>query len=252
MKASTPSFRGMAPRITPRALPENASQEAINAKLLTGDLGPWHRPGLVIQIPVPVVTCVDFTEDFANGLTPYTTYVGSSSLFAIVSDDYGNALSCLAQSGTTQVQGIIRDIPAMYSAGVRAKFVVNQNANGDSGTFVLTNASGASAVFSLVPRRESFIDPSRRVECIWDGETFFASPASVDLAVWYEIEVLVLPGAGNSTWQLRRLDTMAVVGSGNLSGSFTAVPVDSLLFLIDGDAVGTANSYFDDIVVICD
>lgn len=47
MKLSTLSFRGMAPRITPRALPDNASQEAINARLLTGDLEAWKRPALV-------------------------------------------------------------------------------------------------------------------------------------------------------------------------------------------------------------
>lgn len=47
MKLTTQSFRGMAPRITPRALPENASQQAINAQLLTGDLQAWRRPELV-------------------------------------------------------------------------------------------------------------------------------------------------------------------------------------------------------------
>jgi hypothetical protein len=47
MKLSTPSFRGMAPRVTPRALPENASQQAINARLITGDLQPWKRPLLI-------------------------------------------------------------------------------------------------------------------------------------------------------------------------------------------------------------
>lgn len=47
MKLSTTSFRGMAPRVTPRALPDNASQQAINPQLLTGDLQPWKRPVLL-------------------------------------------------------------------------------------------------------------------------------------------------------------------------------------------------------------
>lgn len=47
MKLSTPSFRGMAPRVTPRALPDNAAQQAINPQLLTGDLQPWKRPVLL-------------------------------------------------------------------------------------------------------------------------------------------------------------------------------------------------------------
>lgn len=50
MKLSTKSFRGMAPRLTPRALPDNGSQEAINARLLTGDLEAWKRPELVTAL----------------------------------------------------------------------------------------------------------------------------------------------------------------------------------------------------------
>lgn len=47
MKLSTQSFRGMAPRVTPRGLPDNGSQEAINARLQTGDLETWKRPVLL-------------------------------------------------------------------------------------------------------------------------------------------------------------------------------------------------------------
>lgn len=52
MKISTPSFRGMAPRVTPRALPPNAAQTAINTRLLTGDLEAWRRPLLTKQLAV--------------------------------------------------------------------------------------------------------------------------------------------------------------------------------------------------------
>lgn len=38
MQKAVNSFRGEAPRVTPRALPDNAAQEALNASLLTGDL----------------------------------------------------------------------------------------------------------------------------------------------------------------------------------------------------------------------
>jgi hypothetical protein len=37
------SFRGEAPRVTPRALPDNAAQVATNARLLTGDLTAWKQ-----------------------------------------------------------------------------------------------------------------------------------------------------------------------------------------------------------------
>jgi PKD repeat protein len=87
MKLSTPSFRGMAPRLTPRLLPENGSQEAINAQLLTGNLMAWHRPGFVYQVPCAVPSfsisvsvdegvvplSVDFTlTDLLVGEGPFT------------------------------------------------------------------------------------------------------------------------------------------------------------------------------------
>ena len=43
MKFSIASFRGEAPLVTPRALPENAAQEATNCRLQTGDLESWRQ-----------------------------------------------------------------------------------------------------------------------------------------------------------------------------------------------------------------
>ena len=37
------SFRGEAPRVTPRGLPDNAATDATNARLLTGDLTAWKQ-----------------------------------------------------------------------------------------------------------------------------------------------------------------------------------------------------------------
>lgn len=53
MKLSTPSFRGMAPRISPRGLPENAAERAINSRLLTGDLEAWNLPLFEKQLVEP-------------------------------------------------------------------------------------------------------------------------------------------------------------------------------------------------------
>src|SRR5574341_908620 len=43
MKIEPTSFRGMAPRVTPRALPANAARDATNARLQTGDLEAWRQ-----------------------------------------------------------------------------------------------------------------------------------------------------------------------------------------------------------------
>lgn len=65
MKLSTVSFRGMAPRVTARALPDNASQRAINARLMSGDLEAWKQPLLTKQLtlagagPVETIALID-------------------------------------------------------------------------------------------------------------------------------------------------------------------------------------------------
>lgn len=43
MRVAVDSFRGEAPRLTPRALPANAAQDATNARLMTGDLEAWRQ-----------------------------------------------------------------------------------------------------------------------------------------------------------------------------------------------------------------
>ena len=43
MRRAIESFRGEAPRVTPRALPDNAAQAAVNAQLFTGDLKAWRQ-----------------------------------------------------------------------------------------------------------------------------------------------------------------------------------------------------------------
>ena len=43
MKRALDSFRGEVPRVTPRALPDNAAAEAVNCRLLTGDLTAWRQ-----------------------------------------------------------------------------------------------------------------------------------------------------------------------------------------------------------------
>lgn len=91
MRLSTESFRGEAPRITPRGLPDNASQDATNARLVTGDATPWGQfsetETLDRTAPVRTISLMagqywlSFEEevDVARGIIPgddtYRTYL---------------------------------------------------------------------------------------------------------------------------------------------------------------------------------
>ncbi len=93
MRRAIDSFRGEAPRVTPRGLPDNAAQTALNAKLLSGDLQAWRQfaetHGLSNAGPVRTLSRIgaapgswmswDTDVDVARGTTPgdttYRTYL---------------------------------------------------------------------------------------------------------------------------------------------------------------------------------
>ncbi len=59
------SFRGEAPRVSPRLLPDNAAQDATNAKLLTGDLRAWRQFATTFGLSNPGVVQTIFRLDGA-------------------------------------------------------------------------------------------------------------------------------------------------------------------------------------------
>lgn len=91
MRITTDSFRGEVPRLTPRALLDNAAQDATNARLLTGDVSAWQQFALTKALartaPVKTISLMagqywlSFNEevDVARGIIPgdttYRTYL---------------------------------------------------------------------------------------------------------------------------------------------------------------------------------
>lgn len=68
MRIAHESFRGMAPRLTPRALPDNGAQEALNTSLLTGDLEAFFRPAFskALANPSTVHTIFKLGDDWLS------------------------------------------------------------------------------------------------------------------------------------------------------------------------------------------
>ena len=98
MQRAITSFRGESPRITPRALPDNAAQDATNARLLTGDLTAWRQflftHALANAGPVQTISLMagtywlswDADVDVARGIIPgdttYRTYLTSPGFYS--------------------------------------------------------------------------------------------------------------------------------------------------------------------------
>ena len=71
MRVAHESFRGMVPLLTPRALPENAAQVALNASLKTGDLEAFMRPAVTKHLATtesgaPVETIFKLGDDWLS------------------------------------------------------------------------------------------------------------------------------------------------------------------------------------------
>lgn len=76
------TFRGEVPLLTPRALPDNAAQAAVNARLYTGDLTAFKQFGLTLALanagPVRTISLMaslywlswDTEVDVARGVVP--------------------------------------------------------------------------------------------------------------------------------------------------------------------------------------
>jgi len=97
MRIAAESFRGEAPRVTPRALPENGAQIAKNARLQSGDLESWRQFALakVLANPESVETIYLLNDewlswsvdvDAARGAIPgdntYRLYLTAPDLYA--------------------------------------------------------------------------------------------------------------------------------------------------------------------------
>lgn len=96
MKLQVQSFRGEAPRVTPRGLPENAAQAAVNCRMQTGDLESWRQfvPEQALANTGPVQTIyklngawlswdhqVDVARPLIPGDTTYRVYLTCPDLY---------------------------------------------------------------------------------------------------------------------------------------------------------------------------
>lgn len=217
MKLSTPSFRGMAPRLTPRALPENGSQRAINARLLTGDLEAWKRPALVQALEnagvVRSIFLLDdvwlsYTEDveFARGPVlgdeTFRTYITGLDKPRFTNYDLATGTGSPPYPGDTRLLGVPApgSEPQVSVQGVAedANAIDITNPGAESGTTGWTSDTGALS--SLTTADVPGLTP-------YAGNRFFSSSAT-DTSASQELsagDVQLVAGAKFTvTWQQAR------------------------------------------------
>ncbi len=180
-----------------------------------------------------------FVETFDEGLDPYTTVNGNTSIFEVSA----RRLTVDAQNGGSAY--IQRSIPTLngpvktWSGLVK----VTALANDDSCGVYLVNELG-SIVIGFVPRAAIGLDPLQR-----PSADFQVGSAALLADLWHRFEFRFAPGSGNSSIVITRVNDGSVVASQTLVGSVPPFTAASLRFFIDSTTLTAATEY--DTIIVC-
>lgn len=167
-----------------------------------------------------------FAEEFDEGLTPYVTTSGNTSIFTVVSTPYGNGVSVASIStGSAYVQ---RALPSdVATRTFSAKFKVSDFAIDDGGTILVLGPGGAEELL-FVPRADAGQDPLRRARLFVGAELLPVTPGSVTADAWYRLDVRIAVGAGNTVATVTLLSNGTVVQTTTFANSHSPAPAVAL------------------------
>jgi hypothetical protein len=200
----------------------------------------------VSDLPQEVVVASCVYENFSAGLTPYTLLSGSLGLFTIGSSAYGATLDYAGTTSST-VSAIRRALTSTLLASLSVKFMV-QSASADDGAMLVVQNSAGGVLCAAGTRREGYYDGAQRISLTVGGENVYVGTVAATLNVWHQLDIAFAAGAGNTTYTVQRLDTLAVLGSGVFSADHALATAGFLKFNDDA-AVGSAPTRFADIAI---
>lgn len=204
---------------------------------------------LGVLIPQSSVVNPCFVEQFASGLTPYTVISGNGAIYGTTSTAYGTAVTIASQNAGTPA--IIRR-PASNIAvrTISGKFNVSENQPDDAG--LIGAVSAGLGIFSVNPRRETAIDAQKRCDIRLtlaggglDVDRYIGAGGEIVVGNWYQIDITIIAGAGNTTVVVTRLSDSVIVINTTLPGSYAAATIDSLQFYSDSGGTTAQTDWAD-------
>ncbi len=201
MRIELDSFRGEVPRLTARALPANAAQAAVNAKLASGDLDAWRQflqvKSLTAAAPVRTIYLLNdrwlsWTQqvDVARGIIPgdntFRTYITAPGLYArpqftnyalatTGSEPYPVATRALGVPAPVQAPIVAVNVSAADESNVEI-----DNPSAETGTASWTVDTGSLVVY--VDGNIAGLDAQA-------GTQFFGGGASVSSEAYQDIDL---------------------------------------------------------------
>ena len=208
----------------------------VSADLVTSDRR-WFVPPLIVD---------EFTENFEEGLAPYSVVAGLGSLFTIDPASYsGNGLQGASQS-FGPISTIRRSISSFALGSLEFYFKLGTKNSDDAVGLAIRNTSGTESI-SIQPCREASFDSARRfllgiTKAGWGVNSYIGTVAS---NVWHKFFFFYNSEDQNAYVEIRNAATDDLVHSLNLPGPYTEAPVTPTLleFGIDSSGVTTATAY---------
>lgn len=185
---------------------------------------------------------VCFYENFSSGLAPYTVTSGSVGIFGIVTTAYGPSLRVAPQSGgSAYMQRPLGG--TIVASAFSARFMVD-SFNSDDGAVVELYGAGVRYV-GMLPRVAAPFDSLQRAQLVVDSESIFLTAGSVISGAWYQLDLVIATGVGNTIATLTKLSDGSVVSITPLTVSHSPPSVDALRFTIDSATTTSAITYDD-------
>lgn len=182
-------------------------------------------------------------ENFSSNLAAYTTTSGNASIYSITVDGtYGNTLLASPQNGGNAY--IERPFTGRLVRTFSTKFKVKDFAS-DDGCGVYVKDSAGNDVVWMVPRTAAGLDASQRARVAVGSEYVVATPASVTSDVWYQLDVTIASGIGNTVAVITRLSDGVVIQTTPFTLNHVPVVADRLRFFTDSSALTSTMLYTD-------
>jgi hypothetical protein len=179
-----------------------------------------------------------YVDNFTDGLAAFTEETVGDYLY--FSGESGIYYSYIQADGNTGFgdTAIEKTFTTVDASGFSIIFQMLTTADDDNGP--MSVRSGSTNRFSVIGRRETAFDATRRPFVGVAAESIPLHSAQLSNYVWYEVRIQLVAGAGNSYAELYNADTETLISTVFFSGNYTSLTCDKVRIENQtGDTSGT-------------
>jgi hypothetical protein len=223
---------------------------------------PWLPTGDEVQDPLSdgVVSEGDdtetaFVEDFEDGVAPYTLIAGAP-FTSLVATTYGQSLQ-VASIDSSTIHRYRRDLPSTIAiTELTVKFRITEYHEDDAALMRLF-LDGVERI-TFIPKRDNDFDSAERprlglrgldpVYGVLATESMVIGSEQIEVDVWYLLRLLIIPGAGNTSASITRIEDNELMGTVGFANDYAGMAADQLEWSADSGGQ-TCETQYDDLTI---